>query len=79
MNSESDKQNRDDESGGMTRRDFVGNTLIGSGVALLTASAPMTAMGMDVSAQAKFRLGTTIPLPLTGLDKSCAMVISRSE
>ncbi|MEH6610469.1 MAG: NAD(P)-binding protein [Halioglobus sp.] len=69
MNSESDKKKTDTASD-MTRRDFVGNTLIGSGVALLTASAPMTAMGMDVSAQAKFRLGTTIPLPLTGLDKS---------
>ncbi len=54
----------------ITRRDFVGNTLIGSGVALLSAGAPLNAMGMGTDAQPGFNLGNTMPLPLTGLDKS---------
>ena len=70
MTAKSDDQRRKKLSGGITRRDFVGNTLIGSGAALLGASAPLTAMGMAESNQPTFRLGKSIPLPLTGLDKS---------
>ncbi len=45
----------------ITRRDFVGGTLIGSGAALLAAKAP----GLIPRAQAQ-----SIAAPLTGLDKS---------
>ena len=73
MASKSDKPAATDKTNapkGMTRRDFVGNTLIGSGAALLTAGAPLTALGMGEAGQGDFRLGHTVPLPLTGLDKS---------
>jgi spermidine dehydrogenase len=55
-------KNRDlkKESPPITRRDFVGGTLIGSGAALLAARAP----GLISGAQAQ-----TISAPLTGLDK----------
>ena len=55
---------------GTTRRDFIGNTLIGSGVALLAANAPITAMGMDAGGPVDFKLGNTMSAPLTGLDSS---------
>jgi spermidine dehydrogenase len=45
--------------GGISRRDFVGSTLIGSGAALLASAAP----GVTRTAQAQ-----TMPVPLTGLD-----------
>ncbi|MGI9295150.1 MAG: NAD(P)-binding protein [Pseudomonadales bacterium] len=55
---------------GITRRDFIGNTLIGSGAALLTAQAP-SALGQSGTRKAdSFKLGRTMPMPLTGLDKS---------
>jgi spermidine dehydrogenase len=56
-------KNRDNckESTPITRRDFIGGTLIGSGAALLAAKAP----GLVSGAQAQ-----TISAPLTGLDKS---------
>ncbi|MEX2524358.1 MAG: NAD(P)-binding protein [Gammaproteobacteria bacterium] len=48
----------------ITRRDFIGSTLIGSGAALLSMKAP----GLIRSAQAReFELGKTVPHPLTGL------------
>lgn len=54
----------------ITRRDFIGHTLVGSGTALLAASAP-GAMGQPaVGPPDPFKLGRTIPAPLTGLDKS---------
>jgi len=58
------------ESLAITRRDFVGNTLIGSGVALLAAGAPLAAMGAATGAGNDFRLGRTMPSPLNGLDQS---------
>jgi spermidine dehydrogenase len=58
------------ESLAITRRDFVGNTLIGSGVALLAAGAPLAAMGAGTDAGNDFRLGRTMPSPLDGLDQS---------
>ncbi len=54
----------------MTRRDFVGNTLIGSGIALLGAGAPLAVMGMDDKGLPVFHMGNTIPLPLNNLDES---------
>ena len=45
-------------SGDITRRDFIGSSLIGSGAALLTATAP----GLLRTANAQ-----TMPVPLTGL------------
>ncbi len=55
--------NRDSrkESAPITRRDFVGGTLIGSGAALLAAKAP------SLVSEAKAQ---TIAAPLTGLDRS---------
>ena len=49
----------------ITRRDFVGSTLLGSGAALLGMPAPAAQHGPAD----KFRLGRTIPAPLTGLGK----------
>lgn len=62
-----DKHSKNKRAPEMTRRDFVGGTLIGSGAALLAAKAPglLADPGMP-----GFRLGRTIPLPLTGLDKT---------
>lgn len=54
----------------MTRRDFVGNTLLGSGIALLSAGAPLSVMGMDDDGQPDFALGRTMPLPLNDLDSN---------
>jgi spermidine dehydrogenase len=54
----------------ITRRDFVGGTLVGSGVALLVAKAPGALASSGASAAPGFKLGKSIPLPLTGLDKS---------
>ena len=54
----------------MTRRDFVGGTLIGSGVALLSANAPGALASTDASAELGFKLGKTMPMPLTGLGAS---------
>ena len=56
-------------AGEITRRDFVGNTLVGSGAALLAASAPLRTLAAGSGAP-DFRLGRTIPIPLTGLDAS---------
>lgn len=54
----------------ITRRDFVGGTLIGSGAALLTARAPgLLAQGTAAEGY-QLELGRSIPLPLTGLDES---------
>ena len=50
----------------ITRRDFIGSTLIGSGAALLTMKAPAL-MREAQAAGYKFKLGRTVPLPLTGL------------
>ena len=56
------KHKRDAErlgmSGDITRRDFIGSSLIGSGAALLSATAP----GLLRTADAQ-----TMPVPLTGL------------
>ena len=46
----------------MTRRDFVGGTLIGSGVALLSANAPGALASTDASAELGFKLGKTMTL-----------------
>ena len=54
--------------GNITRRDFVGGTLVGAGAALLAAGAPgagALSRGADSPP-----MGNTIPLPLTGLDES---------
>ncbi|MCZ6829017.1 MAG: NAD(P)/FAD-dependent oxidoreductase, partial [Gammaproteobacteria bacterium] len=53
----------------ITRRDFVGNTLIGSGVALLGAASPLASGQVSVPGATNFKLGKTMPLPLTGLDQ----------
>lgn len=53
----------------ITRRDFIGNTLIGTGAALLTAKAP-GALAAAGPAADEFKLGRTMPLPLNKLDKS---------
>lgn len=50
----------------ITRRDFVGGTLIGSGAALLLAKAPGALAG---SPGTNFKLGRTMPLPLNDLDE----------
>ncbi|MDH4042379.1 MAG: hypothetical protein OEV88_17160, partial [Gammaproteobacteria bacterium] len=66
-------KNKDSVSGGIpeiTRRDFVGGTLIGSGVALLSAHAPgLLAQGITPRGY-QLKLGHSMPLPLTGLDES---------
>ncbi|MEM1111696.1 MAG: NAD(P)-binding protein [Pseudomonadota bacterium] len=51
----------------ITRRDFVGGTLVGAGAALLTARAPGALAGR---AGPSFKLGNTMPLPLNTLDAS---------
>lgn len=48
----------------VTRRDFVGGSLLGAGAALLTTQAPGL---MRQSAAAEFKLGRTMPTPLAGL------------
>ncbi len=66
-------ENKDNTSGvfpEITRRDFVGGTLIGSGIALLTAHAPgLLAQGVGAQAY-QLKLGHSMPLPLTGLDEA---------
>ena len=65
MGSGSDKKKTaigSDDNKGMTRRDFVGNTLIGSGAALLTAAAPGTVMAAGGTGAPNFRLGHTMAL-----------------
>jgi spermidine dehydrogenase len=54
----------------ITRRDFVGNTLLGSGAALLTAGSPLSVMAMGKDGRPDFKLGKSMPLPLNQLDKS---------
>ncbi len=54
----------------ISRRDFVGGTLVGSGAALLSASAPGAAKVAPKLSPDKFKLGNTMPLPLTGLDEN---------
>lgn len=54
----------------ITRRDFIGHTLIGSGAALLTASAPGAMAQAPGANPDTFKLGRTMPMSLTGLDKS---------
>jgi spermidine dehydrogenase len=73
MSAGSDKskeKNPESSPSEMTRRDFVGNTLIGSGITLLSAGAPLSVMGMGDKGQPDFKLGRTIPLPLNDLGKS---------
>ncbi|MFT6956558.1 MAG: spermidine dehydrogenase [Halieaceae bacterium] len=73
MSTESDKDTKalqGPSQSEMTRRDFVGSTLIGSGVALLAAGAPLSVMGMADKDHVQFKLGGTMPLPLNQLDKS---------
>ncbi|QIB64577.1 NAD(P)-binding protein [Kineobactrum salinum] len=54
----------------ITRRDFVGGALIGSGAALLTAAAPgLLAQGPPRTGNL-FKHGNTLSMPLTGLDES---------
>lgn len=53
----------------ISRRDFVGGTLVGSGAALLSSKAPGAVSSPGPKAD-QFKLGRTMPLPLTGLDKS---------
>ena len=53
----------------ITRRDFIGSTLIGSGAGLLTAKAPGVLSATDDVKADAFKLGRTMPLPLTGLDE----------
>jgi len=48
----------------VTRRDFVGGTLLGAGATLLSMQAP--GLVREASA-AEFTLGRTMPVPLTGL------------
>ena len=62
----------DDSTGSateITRRDFVGNTLLGSGAALLTAGSPLSVMAMGKDGRPEFKLGNSMPLPLNQLDK----------
>lgn len=54
----------------ITRRDFVGKALIGSGAALLTAKAPGALAATGGAKPDTFQLGRSVPLPLTGLDQS---------
>lgn len=51
----------------ISRRDFIGGTLVGSGAALLSTAAPGATSA--VPKPNKFKLGNTMPLPLTGLDE----------
>lgn len=51
----------------ISRRDFVGGTLLGSGAALLSTAAPGASSAAPKPS--KFKLGNTMPLPLTGLDE----------
>lgn len=53
----------------ITRRDFIGNTLIGSGAALLSAKAPALFAQGGMNNADQFKLGNTMPLPLNGLDE----------
>lgn len=52
----------------ISRRDFVGGTLLGSGAALLSTAAPGASSAAPKPS--KFKLGNTMPLPLTGLDET---------
>ncbi len=54
----------------ITRRDFIGSTLIGTGAALLSAGAPITSAQAGSETSAEFKLGKTMPLPLNKLDKN---------
>jgi len=54
----------------ITRRDFIGNTLIGTGAALLTAKSPGAFAQSAIPGADEFKLGSTLPLPLNGLDAS---------
>jgi len=57
-------------STGITRRDFVNGSLVGSGAALLTANAPgLISSAMASSQNVASEFPQTIPLPLTGLTK----------
>lgn len=66
----SDRQAGKDKKFGLdkdiTRRDFIGSTLIGSGAALLTMKAPALLREAQ-AAEYKFKLGHTMPGSLTGL------------
>lgn len=70
MSDKKDSHNQLDQKEGapaITRRDFVGGTLIGSGAALLSAKSPGA---MAKPGQPGFKLGNTMPLPLNDLDKT---------
>lgn len=54
----------------ITRRDFVGGSLIGSGAALLGARAPGARANTGDVHGSSFRLGRTMGLPLNDLDAS---------
>lgn len=64
------KKSPENQSSAISRRDFVGGTLIGSGTALLTASAP----GLVANAQNADTLAPEFPqsmaVPLNNLDES---------
>jgi len=64
----SDRKKTESSKGGISRRDFIGGTLFGSGAALLTASAP----GVFAAESKAYKLRTdrTMPLPLNDLDES---------
>ncbi len=71
MNKKSDERkhaSRNTGKAAITRRDFVGGTLIGSGAALLSAGAPLAALSAEET-RPPFKLGRTIPLPLNDLDE----------
>ncbi len=60
------KKTPDTIKSAISRRDFVGGALIGSGAALLSSAAPAAIKGPKPD---QFKLGRTMPTPLTGLDK----------
>ncbi|NKB39240.1 MAG: FAD-dependent oxidoreductase [Gammaproteobacteria bacterium] len=63
------KGNTSDSNSDITRRDFIGGTLIGAGAALLSAKAPGALAASGPKAD-EFKLGRTMPLGLNKLDKS---------
>ena len=65
------KKSTKSQPSSITRRDFVGGTLIGSGAALLTANAPgLIANAQEVSGGSKPLFPQTFAAPLNNLDES---------
>ena len=58
------------QTSSITRRDFVGGTLVGSGAALLTASAPGLVASAQEPGSSANDFPQTIPAPLNDLDES---------